>query len=194
MLRAVLAVALAAALLAVSLPVVEDARRDHAGSRVRSELRGVERAARALAADSDPVPVGAAGARRSVTVRLPARGWHAAPVAFVAVGGTVGNASDPAGSDVLAWRLAGGPRHAIRVEGIDIHRAEGGELAPDGRPLVLGGAGRHDLRLSLASHDGRAVVLVRRRGFNREDGTSREHGPPVGNRGAGVRLRAGLRG
>jgi len=172
-LRAVLAVALAVALLAASLPAVDRARRDHADSQVRGQLERLATAARALAARNDPVPVGDAGATRALTLRLPARGWRSAGVAYVAIGGVPGNATtDTPDGDVLAWRLAGGPPRVVRVEGVAVHTVADDRIAPDGRPLVLRESGRHRVELSLVRHRGRPVVLVRR--FKPEDGTSPE--------------------
>lgn len=183
MLRAVLAVALAVALLAASLPAVDGARRDHAASQVRSQLERLATAARDLAARNDPVPVGNAGATRTVTLRLPARGWHSAGVAYVAIGGSPENdTTDTPEGDVLAWRLVGGPPRVLRVEGVDLRTVmvAGDRLAPDGRPLVLRGSGRHRVELSLVRHRGRPVVLVRR--FMPENGTN-------GTRARGVRAK-----
>lgn len=163
MLRAVLAVGLAVALLAASLPPIDRARRDTADANVRSQLERLATAARELAADNDPVPVGSAGARRVVTITVPDRGWGAAEVAHVAIGGVTGNTTtDPRGSDVLAWRLTGGPRRSLRVEGVDLFAVADGRVTPDAQALVLRG-GRHVLELALVRHRGRSVVLVERR-------------------------------
>lgn len=183
MLRAVLAVALAVALLAASLPAVDRAQRDHADSQVRSQLERLATAARALAARNDPVPVGNAGATRTVTLRLPARGWRSTGVAYVAIGGVPENAAtDTPDGDVLAWRLAGGPPRVARLEGVAIHTVSDGRVAPDGRPLVVREPGRHRVELSLVRRRGRPVVLVRR--FKPEGGTSPE-------RARGVRAKRG---
>lgn len=186
MLRAVLAVALAVALLAASLPAVDRARRDHADSQVRGQLERLATAARTLAARNDPVPVGNAGATRTVTLRLPARGWRSAGVAYVAIGGVPGNVTtDTPDGDVLAWRLAGGPTRVVRVEDVAVHTVADGRVAPDGRPLVVHEPGRHRVELSLVRHRGRPLVLVRR--FKSEDGTSPERARSVrANRGRSV--------
>lgn len=161
MLRAVLAVALAVALLAASLPAIDGARRDHADREVGSQLRQVGATLERFAARNDPVPPRGAGARATVRLHLPGRTWGTARVAYVAVGGAK-NATDPAGSDVLAWRVAGGPERTLRVDGIDLQVGGDGRIGPDGEPLVLHEPGRHRLVLALVSRDGRPVVLVRR--------------------------------
>lgn len=193
MLRAVLAVALAVALLAASLPAIDRAQHDHADSQVRSQLERLVTVARALAARNDPVPVGNAGATRTLTLRLPARGWRSAGVAYVAIGGVPGNATtDTSDGDVLAWRLTGGPPRVVRVEDIAIHTISDGRVAPDGRPLVVRESGRHRVELSLVRHRGRPVVLVRR--FKSEDGTNPGRARGVrAKRGQSVPMRAGVR-
>lgn len=169
MLRAVLASALAVALLAASLPPIDQARRDQADAHVRSQLERLSTAAHELAADNDPVPVGTDGATRTVTLTVPARGWRATGIARVAIGGVPGNdATDAAGSDVLAWRLTGGPRRTLRIEGLDVHTVLDGRVAPDERPLVLRASGRHVVELALVRYRGGPVVLVRR--FKPEEG------------------------
>lgn len=183
MLRAVLAVALAAAIVAVAVPAVEDARVDHADASLRDDLRRLRRTAVALAASSDPVPVGARGARATVTLRLPGQGWHAPRVAYVAVGGVpppVGGPSaggpsrpgvtDPAGGDVFVWRVAGGPRHVLRVP-VDVRTVADGGPAADPEALVLRDPGRRRLALRLVRVHGRPVVVVRR-GFIGDGGTT----------------------
>lgn len=163
MLRAVLATALAVALLAASLPPIDQARRDNADAQVRSQLERLSTVARELSAHDDAVPVGTAGARRTLTLRIPSRGWRASGVDHVAIGGVPRNeTTDPPRSDVLAWRLTGGPQRILRVEGVDLHTVVDGRVASDDRPLVVRATGPHVLELSLVRHRGRPVVLVRR--------------------------------
>lgn len=171
MLRAVLAVALAVALVAASLPVIDRARRDHADARIQSQLERLSSVARELATNNDPVPVGAAGARRTVRLHVPGRGWHTTGVAYLAVGGAPGeDTPETAGGDVLAWRLPGGPRRVRRIEGVDLRTVVDGRVASDRRPLLVRGSGRRTVQLALVRHRGRPVVLVRR--FKPGDGTT----------------------
>lgn len=78
MLRVVLAVAMAAALLAASLPAVDTARVHHGDERTVGELDALEAAATTLAERNDPPPPGVAGPRRTVTLSLPEGTWSAA--------------------------------------------------------------------------------------------------------------------
>lgn len=74
MIRAVLAVSLAAALLAASLPAIDAAAADRTAAALDREADRVEHAGTSLLAEDDP------GARRVVTVTLPARSLTAAGV------------------------------------------------------------------------------------------------------------------
>ena len=75
--RVLLAVLLAGALVAASLPAIEAAQRTHAESDLDASVRHLETAVERLRTHSDPVPVGVPGARRSVQVEIPDRGPEA---------------------------------------------------------------------------------------------------------------------
>jgi hypothetical protein len=94
-----------------------------------------------------------------VTLRLPTPDLAAAPVAYLAVGGVPGTASDDTsagGSTRLAYRLQGGQPQTISVP-VDLR-------TPDGDPLVLRRAGRHRLRVRLFAADAGVAVRVERAG------------------------------
>lgn len=146
MIRTVLAVVLAVALLSVSLPAVEDAAAHRSAERLRADLSTLADAAEGLVAHNDALR--GAGARAFVTVRVPDRGWAAAAGA-VHVGRCPGIA-DPTGRDRLCFSVGDGPPRAVET-GVDVRGTDG--------PLRLGG-GRHRLRLRLAKRDGRPVVFV----------------------------------
>lgn len=158
--RTVLAVVLAAALVGASLPAIDDARRDHADAAVRDDIDRFERAANGLLATDDPVDV-QRGARRVVTLRLPARSWRDVGVEAVAFE----SAEDGRGARVT-WRLRGGLRHVRRLPGVPLRTA--GES-----PLVAEAAGRNRLILSLDGSPGEPVVTVRR--FINQEGTTPSH-------------------
>lgn len=157
MIRAVLAVCLAVALLGVALPAVEDASRDHSAAVADAELTRLRATIADLAATDAALPADSAGARRLVTLRLPTPDLAAAPVAYLAVGGVPGTASDDTsagGSTRLAYRLQGGQPQTISVP-VDLR-------TPDGDPLVLRRAGRHRLRVRLLAADAGVAVRVER--------------------------------
>lgn len=156
MLRVVVAVALATALLSVTVPALDVAKRDRGSTQIE---RSVERLTAAVADLRDreaAVPAGEAGARRVVTVRLPARTWSTAGVEYLAIGGRPDGSS---GHAAAAWRVAGGHERARQVSGV---RVEGdGARSPEG-VLVVERPGTHRLELELVERDGRRIVVVRR--------------------------------
>lgn len=148
MLRAVLAVALAAALVGAALPAVERGRVDAADRLVHGELRAIERGAESLL-DADEVGPGA-GARRSLTVELPAGSWRAAGVDYVSIRGV--RRSPGQGVTTVAYRIDGRPERRVTLAV---------PLSVGEEPLVLGD-GSHRLVLELTERDGRRVVVVTR--------------------------------
>jgi hypothetical protein len=145
MLRTALAVAVAAALLGLALPVVDDARVGHADSQVRTELGQIESAAADLRTTSDPVGPGAPGGRVTHSLRLPGATWGTAGVERVRV------PAHPNGS--VRWQVAGGRTKTITPTPPLV-------APPDG--LVLRDPGRHRLTLRLRRYDGTVVVVVSR--------------------------------
>ncbi|WP_439025563.1 DUF7311 family protein [Haloarchaeobius sp. DT45] len=136
-LRPVLSVVLAVALLAVTAPALDDARAHRSDQQVSTDLARLDRAAAGLVASEDRTA--GPGARRVVTVRLPAEGWTTRRVDWVTVGGTPGD-PDPR---VLSYRLTGGPVRHVRVA-VALH-------TPQERPLVLEGSDEYRLVLTLGA-------------------------------------------
>lgn len=147
MIRVVLAVVLTTALLGVSLPAIDDARRDHTETTVRTELQRLERAATNLLDMDDPTDD---GARRVVTIKLPARSWTDVGIACVAVG-----PARTGSGGRLTWAVEGGTRRVRRLPRIPIRTA-------DGDALTINASGRHRLVLSLDGVRRDPVVTVRR--------------------------------
>jgi len=161
-LRVVLGVALAVALVAAATPALEDARTDRTERLAERELGRVGTAAESLAREEAP------GARRTLTLSLPADSPTAAPVAYVALGGLPAGVSaveesavtDTAERDVLAVRVAGGRRHVRRV-GVDLRVVrDDTRSTADSRALVLRDGGTHEVTLRLARLGGHRVVVV----------------------------------
>lgn len=147
MLRLVLAVVLAGALLAATAPSLEDGRAAATDRRLRGQLTSIRNVAHELARTNDPVAPGRRGARRVVELTLP-KGVAAAPVEYVELGGDDGS--------TLAYALAGGARREIHVDGIGF-RTTGARSGP----LVLREGGRYRLALELVRADGKPAVVVR---------------------------------
>jgi hypothetical protein len=166
--RILLAALLAAALLGASLPAAETVRVEHTDAAVDREADRLDRAALALTRSAEPTRAG--DARRTVTLRFPARSWgHAGVAALELADGR------------LRWRLPGG-RWRERSLAAPVAVPE---------PVVARESGRR-LRLRLAlveTESGRVAVLV----FKSDAGTSRAREPrseparpSAERRGAGV--------
>lgn len=156
MLRLVLAVALAVALLATAAPALEDARTTRTERLTERELDPVETAALTLAREEEP------GARRVLRISLPDDSPTAAPLAFVALGGVPDEvvSADTADGDVFAYRVAGGRTRVRRVEA-DLRVVRDGEpVESDSRALVLRGGGTYRLTLRFVRHGGRPTIAV----------------------------------
>lgn len=195
MIRVVLAVALATALVAAATPALEDARTVRTERLAERELGRVERAALTLAREEEP------GARRTLTVSLPGGSPTEAPLALVALGGVPGGngaadaatvdagTADTDRGDVFAYRAAGGQRRVRRVE-TDLRVVRDDPVPePDAEPLVLAGGETHRLTLRLVRVGGRPTVLLAARRFKAEDGTTPAHAKPTGSTPRGPRLR-----
>lgn len=161
MLRVVFTVALAVAVLGVAMPAVEYAGVQRSDTRVRAVVDTLTERARTLAAAEEALPPGERPARRTVDVSLPSGGFASAPLRSF----TVRAPPNPShGDDVaatgskttqFAWRVAGGTRHTVRVDGVRIRTRPG--------DLQLAGGGDVVLVLRLVEWDGDRVVRIHRR-------------------------------
>ena len=160
MLRVVVGVTLSVALLTVTLPALETARRDHSDHRVAAELDGLTAAIRDVHAREAGVSANAAGARRVVTVQLPPRTWTDAGVEYVAIGSHPDHAGvDERNETTFVWQVSGSQPRTWRLTDVPVEAAtpSGGDT-----PLVIREAGRHRLAVSLVVRDGQRTVVVRR--------------------------------
>lgn len=143
MIRLLVAVLLAVALLAASLPAIDYAGEERSEALTRAAIDDVDAAATDLARSEEAAP-GTAGARRVVTVELPRPAFAAAAVRRVAISPT--NRS-------YSYRVEGRTNRTVRGT-VPVYTT-------DGRPLELG-AGRHRLVLRLVDvGDSRRVVVER---------------------------------
>jgi len=158
MLRAVVAVALAAALLATSLPALETAQRQRTATHLGGE---VDRLATAIAdlRAREQATVGH-GARRVVAVRLPQRDWTHAAVGYLAIGGRPRESDAVGNGATFAWRARGGGEQWRRTPGVRVAPVE----TCGGRPIVLREPGVHRIALELGWRDGERRILARRLG------------------------------
>lgn len=159
MLRVVLAVAIAAALLGTAIPVVEDARVTKAQIGVETELERLERAAKRLVARNDILPGDAPGARRVIVLRLPERRWGSRGLAVLRFP-PPGSLKDP------SWRIGERPLEVWRPD-VTLGGASGGVSLREG--------GRTKLVLTLHRIDGEPVVIVSRPDFISEGAATETH-------------------
>jgi hypothetical protein len=139
--RVVLAVCVATALLAASLPAVEDARTDRTASDLDRTGDRLVRAAGSLHAADAPN----AGASRIVRLNLPPVSLGRAGVESVVV--------DCEPRCAFRYRLGGGRTEYRLLAGVPM-------ATPDG-PVTFASPGPHRLRLGLVREDGGLVVTVR---------------------------------
>lgn len=139
--RAVIAVIVAAALLAAAIPAVDSVRAERTSSAMDRTVERIERGGTALLR-SDAAD---AGARRVVTVSLPSRSLVAAGVDRFVV------ACSP--DCEVRYRLAGGQLRSHRMRSLPL-------ATPDGS-VRFSTPGRHRLVLGLERIDDERVVTVR---------------------------------
>lgn len=154
MYRAVLAVVLASALLGVTMPALEDARRDRASVAVENELDRLRATANQLDAVDDPTA--GPGARRSLTIDLPARQWTSARIDRLTLHPETADSPGRA-----SWQVAGGRTVRRALPELSLR-------TPAGEPLSLSGPGTHELTLTLDGQPGSSVVTVRRLKYDNE--------------------------
>lgn len=148
--RTVVAVCLAAALLAVSLPAAERALTERAATLAAGELDRLDAAAATLAAETDPVPDGVPGARRPFRFEFP-RASSAGPTPERT---TLECADGDCRTVVVSLRFSDGRTREFRRSGV--------QFRPAGGRLVLRQGGSHRLTLEHRLREGRSVVVVRR--------------------------------
>ena len=160
MLRVVVAIVLASALLAASLPGIELAARERSEASLKAETDRLRAAIADLRHRESAVGAGA-GARRIVTVELPARSRTAAGEATLALGGVPGQARPDGRSAIdLAWRVGEGAVTTRRLPGVTVVHYRDGRVR--GGSLVLEAPGPHRIALTRVERDGETLIGVRR--------------------------------
>jgi len=155
--RVLLAVLVAAALVAAAMPAVEDAQQGVAATATERETGRLSDAIRTIRRTSDPVPRGVPGARRLVTVDLPA-GSGDAPTLRVG-GGDADPTLDGNHSDVLTYDVPPGTGGRETVD-VDLRVVRDGAVGADDEGLVL--RGRQTVVLRYVLVDDEPTVTVAR--------------------------------
>lgn len=145
MLRAVLAVLVVAAIVAVTQPAIQQGRQDHASTLLADEVDALLDQGRDLVR-TDEATAGP-GARRIVTVELPSPQRFSSGASYVEIDG-----DDPS---TVEWAVEDGRSQRRVLDGLRLR-------TPDGEPLRLERPGDHRLVLGLAGSPGNPVVDVRR--------------------------------
>ena len=152
MIRVVLTVLVALALLTASMPAVETARVTTTTDRLGAEADELERAIGSLLAGSTPVDSPSMAARTTVLVRVPS-GFTAAAVERVALVET----PDRPGDVALAYRIDDRPEHVLRIgtgpARADVHLVDA--------PIELRPGGVSRIRVRYVDDDGPTVRIGR---------------------------------
>ncbi|WP_280585687.1 hypothetical protein [Halorubrum sp. Boch-26] len=163
MIRVVLTVLVAVALLAAAAPALEDARAATTVERLDTEADRVERAVGGLVSGSVSVADPALAARTTVTVRVPS-GFGAAPVERVVLVETEGvdgaetAETNAAEADVaIRYRIDGGPDRSVPI----VPGGVGAAVAVDGGAIALRPGGESRLVLRLVDDGGPTVRIAR---------------------------------
>lgn len=160
MLRAVVAVVLASALLAASLPGVELATHGRSEATLTADADRLRTAIADLRHRESAVGA-ATGARRVVAVEIPARSRTADSVAGLALGGVPWPEGQDERSAVdLAWRVDGEDVTTRRLPGVRVVHYRDGRVVDE--PLVLEAPGEHRLALTRIERDSERLIAVRR--------------------------------
>jgi len=150
--RVVLTVLVAVALLAASMPAVETARTATTGERIGAEADRLERAIGGVVAGSTPVSDPAMAAQTTVLLRVPT-GFAAADVDRVALV----ESPDRPGGLALAYRIDDRPERTLRVGTGPAEPAV--DLAGGAIELRPGGANR--IRVRYVDDEGPTVRIRR---------------------------------
>lgn len=129
MIRAVLAVLVAVALLAPTMPALSDARAQTTHQKLAGIAAELTRTANELEAGSTAVDDRELAARTTLQLTLPA-GFDAAPVETAAIGCPAAVLSDerdppPGCTAALAYRLRGGEASVHEFPGVEVRTPEG---------------------------------------------------------------------
>jgi len=166
--RVVLTVLVAVALLAAATPALEDARVTTTAERIETETDRVELAVAGLVAGSVSVADPSLAARTTVTVRVPS-GFGAARIDRIAVVET-GNGGEAVGAEAsvaetgaadpdaaVRYRIDGGPERTVPIE----PGVTDATVSVDGDAIALRPGGESRLVLRLVDDGGPTIRIAR---------------------------------
>lgn len=154
MLRVVVAVVLSVSLLSVTLPAMETAGEESSARRVEADLDRLRTAINDVHA-REAATRGGPGARRVVTVRIPASTWTSGGVEYVALGGPPGDDGDSRWD--IVWQLSGNETPERQRVGPPV--AVDSESSSQ---LVLRDPGTHQIAVSLVERRANRTVVLDR--------------------------------
>lgn len=157
MIRVVLTVLVAVALLAASLPAMETARTATTAERLDTQAERVERAVSGVVSGSVAVEDRSLAARTTTTVRAPS-GVTAAPIERLAlVDGDALAGASAADGVVLRYRLGDGPERVVPV----VPSALPANVEVVGGAVSLRPSGESRIELRFVDADGPTVEIAR---------------------------------
>jgi hypothetical protein len=167
--RLLLAVVVAAALIASSLPAIDAAQQARADQTLDESTQEIRDAVSLLVRHNDPVPPGIPGARRRVRIEVPAQ----TPEATLTLGsaGEGGHPADGNRTDVISSRIRGRDLKVTPIDA-DVRIVRDGSICSDGTGLRL-----HEdaiVTLSYVLVDGDPTVVATR-GFKSPNPTTQSH-------------------
>ncbi|MFB6114040.1 MAG: hypothetical protein ABEJ58_08065 [Halodesulfurarchaeum sp.] len=168
-LRVLLALLVATALLASSIPAMDAAYRTRTDHVLGSNVDRIRETIGQIRRRSDPVPIGVPGSRHRVHVDVPDRG----PNALLRIGHVPGldRPVDDAESDVIGVRV-GSEDTTVTIVDSDIRVVRNGEVRSEDAGLLI----REDVTLTMtyATVNGNSTILLTR-GFTSPNPTSIDH-------------------
>ncbi len=148
MIRTVLAVVLAVAIIGAAVPAIEQGQIDRTETTIRGDLSALDTAITSLTTTEDATQTPSLAAQRAVTVTLPSDGIGAAPIETVVID-----------ADGCTYRIVDGP-----TDRIPFATAERVVVAPNRstETLTLNETGRHQLIARLRQYNGSRIIEIER--------------------------------
>lgn len=157
--RLLLTVVISAALIAVTIPVVQDARHQSAETAAEATISRICGVIDELTARSDPTEE-SPGAGRTLTLMIPDPTPGSVGIEWLALGGVPGRSGpkEPDGTDLISYSVDG-TVHITRLPSVDLRVRTNDRRRPDHIPLVLQGS--TEVRFTYRTGQNGPVIIVR---------------------------------